>query len=311
MLRSRVNSRLRVLGMALALVVGLASCPGGGTPQPPGSSTPPPPSPSTPPPVTGSCDNPTPNQLTPEAQKVKGYFVNACGQPIPGARVIVRNAFASTTDTPFTVVPKADGFYAQNLPPPSANASVFQAIGEVATTYEGTDYCLWVRPSDGSTSFASKDGAVQNLVWRVSGERPDSKPGNRQYYGGSLWLSPNLNDTVSAPPEAVLSIVLKPIAPLIDGSQGKDVLIQIPWGQRYQTSSTPELNGIPLGKYQVFAAIQFPNDPTLYKVFVNLDDGKNNPYAESAIGKFAGDRSGAALTCAGTPMMQIGLSFSQ
>jgi hypothetical protein len=299
-MRLQARSRFGKLGLVLALLAGLSACPGEGSKQQPGPGP-------QPPPAKGTCDQPIPSQLTPEPQKVKGYLVNACGQPIPSAKVIVRNSFAGPSDSPLTVTPNSDGLYTQNLP----SVGVFQAFGEVRTVYDGLDYCLWVKPFDGSTSFAAKDGGVQNFVWKISGESADSKPGDRRYAGGGIWLeSTQIDFNYNVSSDSILFLEFKPLMPLIDGSTGKDVMIQVPWNKRTLTATTPELNGLPIGKYQIFAAIQFPNDAMLYKVYLRLDDGKGSPFTDSLTAKFGGDRQGGPVNCGFSPTIQLGLSFT-
>lgn len=249
--------------------------------------------------------NPIPKNLAVQPGVIRGYVVNACGKAVPGARLTIRNAFAGMTDAPLKATPNADGLYSFTLP---KTADVWQIWADQNITYDGDRYCLSYPPENGDP-YNAKDGAVRNIVARLSGERPDSEAGFRRYYGGGLILfterlfgaDPRLT------PDSVVTFTFQPLLPLVDGSQGQTLNLKARLSER---DSAPAFKSIPLGKYQISATIQFAGDPTPYRLYVRLENGRGGPYTDAVQAKFSDSGSGQGdIPCLMTPNLKLGLAL--
>lgn len=254
-------------------------------------------------PATGTnCtkSNPVPKTLATQPGVVRGYVVNSCGQPLTGTRVIVRNAFARSTDVPLRPTVKPDGTYSQALP-----GGVWQVWAELIRQYDGSEYCLWQYPDD-QDPVSALDGGVRNVVWHLNGERPDSRPGLRSYYGGRVVFYWSDLFSTGGTGDSVLTVQLQPTAPLVDGSRGQTITAQ---GTVSQLRDAAALQNVPLGRYRLTMTVRQPGNPQTYRAFVRLN-GQGGPHREFIEGTFSSSGRGSGdIGCGETGTLNVEVSL--
>src|SRR3546814_2929132 len=109
----------------------------------------------------------------------------------------------------------------------------------------GQTYRLDLHP-DNSDSF-SDDGAVRNFTWKLEGRAPLNE---YRYYGGLVTV---FQDTDFHDDMEDVELTLTPSGPLIDGSQGKTLVLR--QGDHYWVQYG-YLEDIPIGRYTVTAILK-------------------------------------------------------
>ncbi len=175
--------------------------------------------------------NPSPGSL--QKGYATGKATDTAGKPLANVEIVANNTqFYNSNILGRT---DKDGQYRLQLSPGS-----WYVRGTVSVQYDNRTYVLDLHPeTDGA--FASTEGAVRNLRWKLTGAKP-TEFGATGYYGGLLEVyADNFFDTDQ------LELTLEPVMPLIDGSTGQKLL------RRLQGGSIGQTNDVPLGRYRITA----------------------------------------------------------
>jgi hypothetical protein len=183
--------------------------------------------------LIASCEEPAdgPNETASEKGFVTGKVVDTKGKPIPNVSIVVNNTqyynsnLLGNTDS--------NGKYKVRLTPGS-----WYVRGTIDVNYENQNYTFDLDPlEDGA--FAGTEGAVKDLVWKLTGSRP-TQFGAPGFYGGNVEIYgyDDFFDTDG------VELTLEPVTPLADGSTGQR-LVKNPEGSVY--------SDIPVGKYKIKA----------------------------------------------------------
>ena len=237
--------------------------------------------------------------LAPKPNYVIGRCVNMAGKPLAGVKIFIKGvtmAGGEKTET-FTKT-KADGTYSIRVPDGS-----YSVYADYAVDAYDESYSFRIEALDGeSDTQDSKDGVVEDFVWKIQGLRPDKKAKatsedewNYSYYGGrikpdterSLGQYANTEDATSLsqtyPQDSQLEITLTPEGPLIDGSTAKTITEQLRLGDMGLWKFG--IRNIPVGLYNASVKVITP-DGQKVAVRCKVDEqGKNIdnvPWAPSA-----------------------------
>ncbi|HEX8440582.1 carboxypeptidase-like regulatory domain-containing protein [Archangium sp.] len=181
-----------------------------------------------------------------QAGKVTGVVQDTQGRPIAGAKVRIENDFGY-----YDVTTDANGRYVS----PSLVLGGFKAIAWADVNYQGKSYKLRMgmpNPAD-YDFFDSKQGAVRNFRWQLSGRIPDRvADGSTGYFGGTLESLNGTGSIYDARMDAgdTVNLTLKPTAPLIDGSTGQTLTRSFTIRSGNDTYYALD---IPVGVYEVTA----------------------------------------------------------
>jgi hypothetical protein len=234
-----------------AVVVGLVGCssdPATGTPAPAGTT-----------PGGGTT---TPPATTKAAGKIRGTIRDESGKAISVAGVkyhVTASGLATASSQEVSVSPavKPDGTYEADLVD-----GLWRAHAKIEVSWNNGTYNFELDPvQDNSADQPSKDGIVQDFVWKIRGpyylyrQNPDPK-NHTNWYGGSVRVSHSLyrNDKMAAtttPADGTKwQFTLTPTDPaLIDGSPAKEVKFERSWTGDDLDNGL--LNDIPLGIYKL------------------------------------------------------------
>jgi len=177
---------------------------------------------------------------TSEAEEgyVTGTVLDTRGEPVAGAKVLLESRLFHASYLSGTT--GKDGSYRIKAQP-----GAWDAKASITKTYHEKTYTLNLQPD--STDTFSDEGAVRNFVWNLEGRTPGNNYG---YYGGFIQLSlgidfnGNLED---------IALTLTPDGPLIDGSTGKTLHLQL--GDHYWVDPY-QIEDIPIGRYIVEATMK-------------------------------------------------------
>lgn len=175
-----------------------------------------------------------PDGSTPLAGVVSGKATDALGNPLASAKIVVNNAqfynhnLLGQTD--------ASGRYRLDLTPGS-----WYVRGTTSLKFDNKTYVLDLHP-DSDVAFAGTEGAVRNLMLKLSGERT-GEFGNDGYYGGQIEVFGGLGGDEFIETEKV-KLTLEPVGGLVDGSAGKTLNLQ---------PDRMYVDDVPLGKYKITA----------------------------------------------------------
>jgi hypothetical protein len=180
---------------------------------------------------------------------------------------------------------------------PVTDGTYHRPIGTVEAIYNGKQYRMELaRDPDERDDRESKDGIVQNFIWKMTGpNREAADPKNHtHWHGGTVSLlfklhRHDLDEKMPAAPTGTKVITtLTPKGPLIDGSEGKVLTIERTYNREADSLDNPNLSGIPLGAYTIAIQEIWP-DGTKRAIEQRLKSGKYVPSQETA---FEPDRSG-------------------
>jgi hypothetical protein len=171
---------------------------------------------------------PTFPTVQPKPGFVRGYVQDLKGKPLQNAKLGVRSTAVGGAYSGAQGKTDAQGYYEIAVP---FGVAHFYNAGYSIDYGEGRA-ALGLHPADGELDgFASNVGGVENFVLLPYGiaNRDDVQDdphyaGN--YYGGAVSLSYSVSDEgTDLPPNSEIEFTLKPQAPLIDGSQGRTIII--------------------------------------------------------------------------------------
>jgi hypothetical protein len=183
-------------------------------------------------------DSVTPNSGTLETGIVKGRVVDSQGKGVANAEII-----ASSTDwhnKTTTAYSDAAGNYRMKLPNGMAEGS-YSTSGTISLTYHGQKFRMALY-QENTHPFSAYDGAVCNFQFRLTGKRTVDDEAGSSPLGGRI----EVHENVSQVDKQHLEITLEPVGPLVDGSQGKTLVLPMP-------SEDYVLNDIPVGQYRITA----------------------------------------------------------
>jgi hypothetical protein len=151
--------------------------------------------------------------------------------------------------------------------------------GSVKINYENKNYVLDLFVNDDG-AFAGSDGAVKNMVLKLTGDRTGNF-GDEGFYGGKIEVFTPIGfyDTEN------VEITLEPIAPLIDGTTGKKIV---------QKPDYLYIDDVPIGKYKVTARYVPENKPMKVRIrnvgsFQNSMTALFEPAYSGATGRYKMD----------------------
>ncbi|WP_313261499.1 hypothetical protein [Sphingobacterium sp.] len=190
--------------------------------------------------ILTSCDKAggAQGETGPKKGYVTGKVVDGKGNPIGGAEILLDNTVLYASYIHGST--KEDGTYKVKVEPGS-----WLTFAYVDRTYNGRKYRMELFP-DGTDAY-NEAGAVRNFTWKLEGRVPWEAESN---YGGSVML--RAGDGFYED-EKDIELVLTPVGPLIDGSEGRILTIRYgedKWLNRY------ELQDIPIVRYTVTAMLK-------------------------------------------------------
>ncbi|MBZ9749888.1 carboxypeptidase-like regulatory domain-containing protein [Deinococcus sp. HMF7604] len=204
----------------------------------------------------GAASRPVPYVMT-------GVVKTAGGQPVPGVEVYADN----TVYYDMNVVAKTDakGRYRIELP---HNVGKWRPGATLERNYQGDRFRMTIYPND-RAAFQSTTGAVRDFVWKLNGP----------YEGGVLGEQVNVyhGDGIAY---GDLIVTLTPEGPLIDGSQGKALVIR---------PTTSVVKDVPLGRYRMTAKLS-----TGQPVLVQAEG--SDTWAASAVNTFKNNMYGIRMS---------------
>ena len=168
---------------------------------------------------------------------ITGLALDARGKPIAGALVWVRPALTTGLVTAHT---DETGRYTAKVHPNLP----YKVSAWAQPTYRGKRYCLRLghdKINDYDT-VAPTNGAVRDFRWKLTGEIGDF---SGRFFGGEVRIFRVFDGDNYVPTDAKLEFRLEPLGTLVDGSQGKTLVIPV------DSSKTSFLEDIPVGDYKV------------------------------------------------------------
>lgn len=172
-----------------------------------------------------------------EPYVVKGRVLDPQGNPLAGVTVQADNTLFH--DSYLLAVSDADGGYRIDL---SALEATWVMFGATRVEFDGRTYGVHLQVDE--SSFASREGAIRDFVWQLSGEHPSGYG----HYGAKAAVYEAVNH-YDIEDMSWVTLVFEPDGPLVDGSVGETVRRQVDFGWA---------EDIPLGRYTVSAILTPP-----------------------------------------------------
>lgn len=217
-------------------------------------------------------DSVAPDITKPQQGVVKGRVVDSQGNGVANAEIIASSTdYYNKTTTAYT---DASGNYRMQLPTGIAEGS-YTVSGTVTRKYQGRNFTLALYEED-SRVFSAYDGAVRNLIFRLTGKRTadsEESPERATPLGGTLEVHHQVDNVVWKN----LELTLEPTGPLVDGSTGKKIVTTMP-------ANNYHIYDIPVGQYRITA-----RDRVTGKALGVTIQGTYKDYAPSVTGLFEED----------------------
>ena len=212
---------------------------------------------------------PNANASQPEPGVLKGAARDAQGHPLKTFGGSISGYSLRSGQSQTVTFEGANGTFHVNTGPGQFSSRAWTDV-----EYNGRNYRIDLRPVDGKSVLATQDttnGVVKDFVWQLGGFRPgsDERTDDRFYshHGGSVMLYAEGNGAAyhesvernyqakpepKIPADSTIEVTLTPDGPLIDGSEGKPVVLKTkPADVRgYMNRLT---RGIPIGRYKATA----------------------------------------------------------
>lgn len=184
-----------------------------------------------------SCTTPVNDEIPADSGKpqkgvVSGRVLDAGGKPLANADIVINNTQFYNNN----ILGKTDANGRYSLP---VTPGSWYVRGTVDVRFDNKNYTLDLFPET-TGAFAGTEGAIRDLRWKLSGEKP-KEFGMAGYYGGSLEVYGAIGDFFDTDP---VEFTFVPVGPLIDGSTGKTLIIK---------TTDESAQDIPLGKYTITA----------------------------------------------------------
>lgn len=266
----------------------------------------------TPPQATGTANADTPAQAPDKPQAVekaeagviRGRAVDAAGKPLKTFGGYISGYSLQSGQQIYANITGKDGSYTARVGP-----GQFALRAWVDLRYNERPYRLDLTPDDGFGGLHKHDtteGLIKNFTLKIEGFRAgvDERSDDRAYghnggsimlttegNGGNYWSDIRSDYSHAAEPkllEGTIEVTLTPDGPLIDGSEGKPVVLKTKpaeiegYMQRLH-------RGIPLGRYRA-SAKQITEDgqtvPVRVLTFLSFKKSKQVEPAESCLVEF-------------------------
>lgn len=199
---------------------------------------------------------------------VLGDITNSQGKPIKGLKgtVYVGGTTIRGDRSSFTLDVDDNGHFEMLVPD-----GVYRLTPTLTIQYDGQDMPVQLRPLDGKdpgASFGSADGIVRDYRWALTGVKAGLKPDHYvNFYGGHITLedgSPGgwghlLKDRT--PPGTKFRLTLSPTGPLIDGSEGRPMQLEMDVAV-LASGARDGIATVPIGVYKAAAELVAPGGGT-------------------------------------------------
>jgi len=192
-----------------------------------------------------------------EAGVLKGVVVDARGVPIKGTEIVADNTLLYNSNA--LTVSKADGSFRVRT---DALAGTYRASAQLKRKFNGKTYAFALE-ADTDDPFDGAEGAVRNFTWKLTGEYGDNRlHGSRLLSYFASYEDPEGREEIVRNED--VEFTLKPIGPLIDGSEGQAVTRHVEvTGDGYAVSD------LPVARYAIearYAPAGKPARPLLVRV---------------------------------------------
>jgi hypothetical protein len=191
-----------------------------------------------------------------------GTVTYADGRPLPGAQVIV---IGIEYETEVDAVTDAGGAYSATV---AELEATYRMAASIETPFDGETYQFPLEPDGGDTHFRGADGISRDFVWRLEG--PGSwashlDPSDRTSLIGGI-IGVFVYDPISDPsganalvlePDDIITVTLRPLTSLIDGSDADVVTAQVVIEEAtgpYE-GEVGDLRDVPLARYEASATL--------------------------------------------------------
>lgn len=187
--------------------------------------------------VAGGADA---GAVAPAATAVPGYatgrVLDTRGQPVAGAKILLENTVFHSSSVSGSTGP--DGRYRLKVHP-----GAWQAWATLTTDYHGKTYRLDLHPENPDSM--DEEGGVRDFTWKLQGRDPRH---DYRHYGGRVTVFGDYHFQDMADVE----LTLEPDGPLIDGSEGRTLVIR-PGDHHW--NQLDHLRDIPIGRYVMTARL--------------------------------------------------------
>jgi hypothetical protein len=205
-----------------------------------------------------------------EAGVIKGTATTADGRPVKSFGGSISGFSTVSGQRLQASIDGADGKYRTEV-----GAGQFASRAWADVEYNGRKYRVDLHPADDKGGLIKQDtkpGVVRNYIWKLDGFRPgaDARSDDRTYahYGASINLNPEghgveywsgIKRDYQHKPEpkidenATVELTLTPDGPLIDGSEGKPVVLTLKPANIKGYMDRILRGSIPIGRYKATA----------------------------------------------------------
>lgn len=165
-----------------------------------------------------------------------GRVLDTRGEPVAGARIVLENTVFHASSVSGSTGP--DGRYRLKVHP-----GAWQAWGTLPVDYNGRTYRIDLHP--GNVDSMDEDGGVRDFTWKLEGRDPRKE---FAHHGGrvTVFADYHFHDL------ADVELTLTPDGPLIDGSEGRTLVVRHGDHHWHQLD---HLRDIPIGRYVTTARL--------------------------------------------------------
>ncbi len=213
------------------------------------------------------CDNSGSSVPPPpgaKAGRISGKLADARGGPLSNVMIEI-SGFTTGGESVHKQVEIPGPATEFSIEVPEGQYSAPAAI--IKPQYKDRVYAFPLAAVDGAKEWpearSSKKGLVRDFVWKISGTKPEGMGAALEpsgYWGGAVQFETgaDLGDY------AQFEITLKPDGPLIDGSQGKDLVFtkKLPW----KRAEEHYILDIPFGRYIASVKLVYGTKPRPLKL---------------------------------------------